>query len=202
MSERSGFYPRVHVDKAGSQVVSQAGGVLLVEAIRVSGLDRLLSAGLVRWRRPGAVHDPAKVLLDLAVGLALGGDCLADVAILRAEPGVYGRVASDPTVSRTVDVLAVDAWRVLALIDRARAAARARVWWLAGRRAPDVGVDATRPLIVDADGTLLTAHSDKQGAAPTYKRSLQNGHRLVSRRWQMIAQARARSAVMVCSLRS
>jgi hypothetical protein len=158
------------VDKAGSQVVSQAGGVLLVEAIRVSGLDRLLSAGLVRWRRPGAVHDPAKVLLDLAVGLALGGDCLADVAILRAEPGVYGRVASDPTVSRTVDVLAVDAWRVLALIDRARAAARARVWWLAGRRAPDVGVDATRPLIVDADGTLLTAHSDKQGAAPTYKK--------------------------------
>jgi hypothetical protein len=46
----------------------------------------------------GAVHDPAKVLLDLGVTLALGGDCLADIAVMRAEPGVYGRVASDPTV--------------------------------------------------------------------------------------------------------
>jgi len=46
------------------------------------------------------VHDPAKVVLDLAVVLALGGDCLADVAVLRAEPGVYGAIASDPTVSR------------------------------------------------------------------------------------------------------
>jgi Transposase DDE domain group 1 len=166
----TGFYPRVHVDAAGSGVVSQAGGVLLVEAVRVSGLDRLLSQALTRWRKPLAVHDPAKVMLDVAVALALGGDCLADVAVLRAEPGVYGRVASDPTVSRTVDALAADAGRALTVIDRARAAARARVWRLAGRRAPDAGVDAARPLIVDADATLVTAHSDKQGAAPTYRK--------------------------------
>jgi hypothetical protein len=54
------------------------------------------------------VHDPAKVVLDLAVMLSLGGDCLADVALLRAEPGVYGSVASDPTVSRTITALAAD----------------------------------------------------------------------------------------------
>jgi hypothetical protein len=41
---------------------------------------------------------------DLALALALGGDCLADVTVLRAEPGVFGPVASDPTVSRTLDV--------------------------------------------------------------------------------------------------
>ena len=52
------------------------------------------------------MHDPAKVLLDLALRLAVGGDCLADVALLRAEPGVFGLVASDPTVSRTIDRLA------------------------------------------------------------------------------------------------
>ena len=65
-----------------------------------------------RWAvgaEPTAVHDPAKIVLDLAVTLALGGDCLADIALLRAEPGVFGRVASDPTVSRTIDVLAADA---------------------------------------------------------------------------------------------
>ena len=64
-----------------------------------------------RWRHPLAVHDPAKVVLDLAVTLALGGDCLADIAVLRAEPDVYGRVASDPTVSRAIDRLAADAAR-------------------------------------------------------------------------------------------
>ena len=166
----TGLCLRVRVGAAGSGVVSQAGGVLLVEAVRASGLDRLWSAALAWWRRPLAVHDPAKVLLDVAVALVVGGDCLADVAVLRAEPGIYGQVASDPTVSRTVDALATDAARVLAVIDRARAVARARVWQLAGRHAPDAAVDALRPLIVDADATLVTAHSDKQGAAPTYKR--------------------------------
>jgi hypothetical protein len=69
----------------------------------------LLSAGLARWRKPTAVHDPAKIILDLALSLAVGGDCLADIAVLRAEPSLFGRVASDPTVSRTIDALAADA---------------------------------------------------------------------------------------------
>ena len=96
MKKATGFYPRVHVDAAGSGVVSQAGGVAVIETVRASGIDRTLSVALEAWRKPTAVHDPAKVVLDLAVTLALGGDCLADVAVLRAEPGVYGPVASDP----------------------------------------------------------------------------------------------------------
>jgi hypothetical protein len=116
------------------------------------------------------VHDPAKVLTDLAVALAAGGDCLADIAVLRAEPDVYGRVASDPTVSRTIDRLARDAPRALAAINTARAAARARAWELAGRHAPDHQIDAGAPLVIDVDATLVTAHSDKEGAAPTFKR--------------------------------
>jgi hypothetical protein len=163
------LYPRVGIDAAGSGVVSQAGGVTLVETLRVSGLDRALSLALAPWRKPSAVHDPAKVVCDLALALALGGDCLADVAVLRAAPGVYGRVASDPTVSRTVDVLAADA-RALAAIHTARAAARAQVWKLAGGHAPDVGADADAPVVIDVDATLVTAHSDKELAAPTFKR--------------------------------
>jgi hypothetical protein len=57
---------------------------------------------------PSAVHDPAKVIIDMAMTLALGGDCLADLALLRAEPSRYGRVASDPTLSRTITALAAD----------------------------------------------------------------------------------------------
>jgi hypothetical protein len=132
------------------------------------GLDRALSAALARWRSPFAVHDPAKVLTDLAVALAVGGDCLADIAVLRAEPDVYGVVASDPTVSRTIDRLAHDATAALAAIDTARAAARARAWTLAGDHAPDHRINAGSPLVIDVDATLVTAHSDKEGAAPTF----------------------------------
>ena len=126
MKKRSRFYPRVQVDTAEVPAVGQAGGVLLTETIAAAGLDVALSLGLAPWRKPLAIHDPGKVVLDLALSLALGGDCLADIALLRAEPGVYSRVASDPTVSRTIDA------------------------------------------------TLVTSHSEKESAAPTFKRGF--GH--------------------------
>jgi hypothetical protein len=69
-----------------------------------------------------------------------------------------------------VDTLADDADRVLAAINTARAAARARVWAVAGEHAPGHGATADDPLIIDVDATLVTAHSDKQGAARTFKR--------------------------------
>jgi hypothetical protein len=151
-------------------VVSHAGGLLLTAAIGRVGLDRALWQALAPWRRPHALHDPAKVVLDLAVTLAVGGNCLADVALLRSAPGVFGPVASDPTVSRTIDALAADAPAALTAIDAARAAARARAWQLAGTHSPDHGADSARPLVIDVDATLVTAHSEKEQAAPTFKR--------------------------------
>ena len=118
-----------------------------------------------------AVHDPGKVVSDLALSLAVGGDCLADLATLRAEPGVYGQVASEATVSRTVSVLAEDAGPALRAISRARAAARERAWTLAGKDSPGHGACASDPLVVDIDATIVIAHSEKQAAAPTFKRT-------------------------------
>ncbi len=142
MKKRSGLYPRVQVDAAGAGVVSQAGAVLLVETARSDGPGPRAVAALTPWRRPTRSHDPGKVVLDLAVALAVGGDCLADVAVLRGEPRVFGPVASDPTVSRTITALAADAPRALAAIRAARAAARARAWDLAGEHAPDHDISA------------------------------------------------------------
>jgi Transposase DDE domain group 1 len=144
--------------------------VLLARTATMVGLDTALSAALARWRRPLARHDPGKILLDLAVSLAMGGDCLADVAQLRAHPEVFGPVASDPTVSRCIATLAGDATAALAAIHGARATARRRAWSLAGARAPDHEVDAAQPLVIDVDATLVTAHSEKESAAPTFKR--------------------------------
>ncbi|MET7498429.1 IS1380 family transposase [Streptomyces sp900116325] len=154
----------------GGAVVSQAGGVLLAETVRKIGLDTAISAALAPWRKPRAVHDPGKILLDLVLAVALGGDCLSDVAVLRAEPALFGPVASDPTVSRLVDTLAGSDSHALAAIRRARAEAREHVWKLAQADAPD----ANGQVIVDIDGVLVLAHSEKQDATATWKRTF--GH--------------------------
>jgi hypothetical protein len=160
--------PKITVTGDGSGIVSQAGGLLLTQALRVTGLDAGLSAGLGRWRPARAVHDPGKIVADLAVTLALGGDCLADIAMLRAEPGLFGPVASDPVVSRLVSGLAGDAPRAVKAIRAARAAARERAWALAGESAPggDGGL-----ITVDIDATIVTACSEKEQARPTWKRT-------------------------------
>jgi hypothetical protein len=148
-------------------VASQAGAVLLLETVRKIGLDQAISTALASWRKPRAVHDPGKILLDLALAVAMGGDCLADVGTLRAEPGVFGPVASDPTVSRLVEALATSGEKALRAICAARAEVRRHVWRLADREAPDAGGTVT----VDLDGVLVIAHSDKEDAAPTWKRT-------------------------------
>ncbi|WP_420713114.1 IS1380 family transposase [Streptomyces sp. MMG1121] len=167
MKKRIGLYPRVRVEGGGRGVVSQAGGVLLAKTVRKTGLDQAISAALAPWRKPRTVHDPGKILLDVALAVALGGDCLADVGMLRAEPAVFGPVASDPTVSRLVDALASAGPKALEAIRTARAEVRERVWKLAGASSPDAGGQ----VIVDLDGVLVLAHSDKQDAAATWKKS-------------------------------
>jgi hypothetical protein len=113
------------------------------------------------------VHDPGKIVADLAVAVALGGDCLADAAVLRAEPAMFGPVASDPVISRLISRLAADGPAALTAIGTARAAARARAWQLAGPDAPGAGAQL---IVADIDATLVTAHSDKEQAAPTWKK--------------------------------
>jgi hypothetical protein len=159
---------KITVSADGKGLVSQAGGLLLAEAARVTGLGPGLSGGLARWRAPRAVHDPGKILTDLVMMLALGGDCLADVAVLRAQPELAGPVASDPVISRLVAALAAEGPRALRAIRKARAAARERAWALAGDRAPGAGGSL---IPVDIDATIVLAHSEKEKAAPTWKKT-------------------------------
>ncbi|MGY4745937.1 IS1380 family transposase [Streptomyces sp. ATMOS53] len=167
MREPISSYPRVRVQGDGRQVVSQAGAVLLLETVRKTGLDQAISAALAPWRKPRAVHDPGKILLDVALAVALGGDCLADVAMLRCEPALFGPVASDPTISRLIDTLAASGDKALQAIRTARSQVRQRAWSLAGKHAPDADGQVT----VDLDGVLVIAHSDKEDAAATWKKT-------------------------------
>ena len=80
--------------------------------------------------------------------------------------GVFGLVASDPTVSRLIATLAEDPDGALGAITGARAVARERVWNRAGAPTQDGQV------VIDLDATLLTAHSEKEDATRTWKNSL------------------------------
>jgi hypothetical protein len=159
---------KITVSADGTGLVSQAGVLLLAEMLRVTGLGEGLAGALARWRAPRAVHDPGKIIADLAVALALGGDCLADVAVLRAQPELAGPVASDPVVSRLLAALAAEGPRALRAIRTARAAGRERAWALAGAAAP--GADGSL-IPIDIDATIVIAHSEKEKAAPTWKKT-------------------------------
>jgi Transposase DDE domain group 1 len=163
-------YPSFAVDADGTGVVSPAGTTLLLRAAEKTGPTSAISAALKPWRKPLATHDPGKIVMDLAVSVALGGDAAADMALLRTEPGVFGHVASDATVSRLIATLAQDAPKALSAIADARATTRAKAWNLAGEHAPDHGIDAEHPLMIDLDATLLDSHSEKEKAAPTFKK--------------------------------
>jgi hypothetical protein len=156
------------VSADGAGIVSQAGGLLLTRMLEVIGLGRGLQAALERWRPARAVHSPGKIITDLAVAVALGGDCLAGIAVLRAQPQLFGPVASDPVVSRLITRLAADAPAALTAVRSARAAARQRAWLLAGEAAP--GADGEL-VTVDIDATLVTAFSEKEQAAATWKKT-------------------------------
>ena len=142
----------VKVTGDGKGVAGHAGALLVAELADRVGLTAGLSAAMAHTRRRRSAHDPGVVLTHLAVSLADGGDCLADVAVLRNQPDLFGDVASDPTVFRVVDSVHANGLRNIAA---ARAKARARAW--AAGAAPG-------EIVIDIDGTLVDVHSDKQDA--------------------------------------
>jgi hypothetical protein len=102
------------------------------------------------------------VLRDVAVMLADGGDCLTDLALLRDQPQLFGRIPPDETAWRCLDRVAGDDFGVDAM-RAARASARGRAWDHGGVPLVD-GL-----LLVDFDATFTISHSDKEAAAGTYK---------------------------------
>jgi hypothetical protein len=152
--------PRFEVTCDGDGIAGHAGVALLVELADRLGLTRALAWRAGRTQTSRHRHAAGQVLRDLAVVLADGGDCLSDLAVLRKQPALFGPVASTPTAWRVVEQVAGDP-DGLAGLRAARAHARAAAW--------RAGAHADGLLVVDVDGTLLDAHSPKQGAAGTYK---------------------------------
>jgi Transposase DDE domain group 1 len=164
--------PKLLVSADGRGVVSHAGARLLADLADRTSLTAGLSDALVGLARPGARHDPGRVLADLAVAVADGAQCISDIAVLADQPALFGVVASDSTVWRLLDRLGE---AELARIGWARAAARELVW---AQRAETTGA-AVGPawvggrelggLVIDIDASIVVTHSEKEQTAPTFK---------------------------------
>jgi hypothetical protein len=149
----------VGVTPDGEGLVSHAGTALLAQVAERTGLTRALSSELAGLKERRSGHDLGRVVRDLAVMLAGGGDCLADLGAVRDQQALFGPVASGATAFRVIDRIASDP----AGLERLRAAharARAQTWKLTG---------APQRLTIDLDATLLGSHSEKEGAAGNFK---------------------------------
>src|SRR3954468_13231659 len=147
----------VVVTADGEGLVSHAGAALLVELADRAGLTAALSDAMAPTRERRSAHDPGRVLRDVAVMLADGGDCVTDMAAYEGQERLFGVKASETTTHRvlkSVDEQSLDAIRV------ARAAARSWAW--------DAGA---RPetITLNIDATLVSAHAEKERAAGNYK---------------------------------
>ncbi|MGH8974593.1 MAG: IS1380 family transposase [Acidimicrobiia bacterium] len=155
---RSRSVRQAKVTTDGEGLVSHAGTALLAELADRSGLTEGLSLAMadcgISWRD----HDPGVVLSHLAVAIADGADCLSSMRVLSDQEALFGPVASYATSWRAVEAVASSELRRIAV---ARATARAFVWAVGG---------APERVTIDIDATLVDAHSDKQDAAPTYKK--------------------------------
>ena len=159
MVKRNRRRPRLRITGDGAGVVNHVGARLLADLADQTGLASGLSVAMAPTKQRRRGHDRGGVLVDVAVMLADGGDTISDVAVLRDQPELFGEVASHPTVWRALE--AVDA-AALERIKTARAGARANAWV--------AGVDPGF-YVIDIDATLVGSHSDKEHAAPTYKRT-------------------------------
>ena len=147
-----GVLDKVVVSADGNGMVGLAGAGLLALCADRVGLTRALSGAMSGIRRRRGRHDPGRVVRNLAVMLACGGDSVSDMAVLGGQERLFGGVASQATPRRAVAWVAEDAVRLESL-RAARAKARSRAWKLGAR---------PERIVIDIDATLTSAYSQKE----------------------------------------
>src|SRR5215470_5743297 len=153
-------------------LIGHAGAVLLRKLADQCGLTSALGAALGRKGKFPLI-DRGMALVSMAVAIALGAASMSDITVLAHQEPVFGAAPSDTTVRRTLEL--ADA-RTLDKIARARAAVRGHVWQLICARPAGfpwlaiAGKLLAGWLVIDLDATLITAYSEKEGAAPTWKK--------------------------------
>jgi hypothetical protein len=171
--QHNGWDYALKVTADGSGLVGHVGAVLLRKAADQAGLTAQLSAAL-RKTGMSPLLDRGVVLVSMAVAMALGATSMSDIALLAHLAPVLGAAPSGPTARRALHLAGAPA--MLDRIARARARARAHAWQLIEDTPAGfpwlviAGKALTGWLVIDLDATLVTASSDKEGAAATWKK--------------------------------
>ena len=171
--QHNGWDHALKVTSGGAGLVGHAGAVLLRKAADQAGLTGQLSPAL-RKAGTSPVLDRGIVLVSMAAAIALGATSMSDIAVLAHLAPVLGDAPSGPTVRRALDLAGHAA--MPDRIARARARARAHVWTLIGGTPAGfpwlaiAGKTLAGWLVIDMDATLVTARSDKERAAATWKK--------------------------------
>ena len=153
-------------------LTGHAGAVLLRKVADQSGLTAALGPALARAGKFPLI-DRGVALVSAAIAIVLGATSMCDITLLDHQELVFGAPPSDTTVRRTLEL--ADA-RTPGRIAKARAKVRAHVWGLIAATEAGfpwltiAGKTLAGWLVIDMDATLITAHSDKEGAAPTFKK--------------------------------
>ena len=151
---------RVKVESSGTGVAAHVGLHALGQVADQLSLGALLSSRVVPTGERLPLHERGKVLTQLALVLAGGGDSCADIEHLRIQEELFGSVPSDTTVFRTMHEFDT-AQRAQLMV--AVGEVRAKVW-------EKLDTDVTKPVILDFDASLVDVESEnKQQAAPTFK---------------------------------
>lgn len=159
--KRTSWSAGLSVSGDGAAWVAHAGSVALRLLADRTGLTTELSKAMAR-RSFSPVHDRGRVLADVAMVIADGGEAIADIEVLRHQASVLGPVASSPTVWRTLDEVTPGR---LKKIQAARARVRRHVWTQitdshGGIPASKVtGTDLGDVVVLDVDATIVIAHS-------------------------------------------
>ena len=151
----------VDVECGGTQVVAHAGLHALGSFADRIGLGAALSTAVPWSGERAPTHDRGTVLTHAMLMLAAGGEACSDIEFLASQPRLFGEVASDSTLYRTIRNITPT---VLADLTTATATVRANMW---RRMGATVG---TATVVLDIDASLVQIHSEnKQGTGPTYK---------------------------------
>ncbi len=149
--------------------------MLLASTADAVGVADAIDVELAEWQNPNLLHTTGNTMTALALVLALGGDDANDVDLLGplVAIGLVDQVPSDSTVHRRHKELAdhddeADGAGTTAVLTGMKAA-RTTAWTACGARNP-AAASADAPLVIDLNATEILAHSDKENAAPTWKK--------------------------------
>ena len=149
----------VRVTGGGGQVAAHSGLFVLGRFADGLGLGEALSAAVPASGERAPVHDRGKVLVHALLMLAGGGEACSDIEHLRSQPVLFGKVASDSTLYRTLRGLGPDA---VGALWGAVAGVRSDVWERRGE------ASKCDPVVLDIDSTLVEVHSENKAQAAAH----------------------------------